>query len=230
MQLELPAADRSLQPTTPWPRALSTSKRFLILSWLLGISLLILAAFVINPSVEAQELVLIKKLRSIGQAQLHGLMLAMHRIQTPLLVLVALVAFAFPIIRRQWRLVGESAALLIGAAPLNVILKTAFHRTRPALEPLVSAHSFGFPSGHTVSAGIVVGWALCMTLRSSLDWSSRLCLGVALMGIVALVGFSRIYLGAHYFSDIVASCIVSACWISLCMAYCDTLRSRSLVG
>ncbi|QMV74875.1 phosphatase PAP2 family protein [Comamonas piscis] len=227
MQLDFPAADRSLHPTTPWTWALSTSKRFLILSWILATSLLILAAFVINPSVEAQELVLIKRLRSIDSAQLQGLMLAMHWIQTPLLVLVALVALAFPVVRRQWRLVGESAALLIGAAPLNFTLKTAFHRTRPALEPLVSAHGFGFPSGHTLSAAIVVGWALCMTLRSSLAWSLRLCLGFALMGIVALVGLSRMYLGAHYFSDIVASCIVSACWISLCLAYCDTLRSRS---
>ncbi|MBV7418761.1 phosphatase PAP2 family protein [Comamonas sp. CMM03] len=228
MQLSLPPPDRSLDTPSDLHAPSYPTRHYLIASWLLGAALLCLAAIAGNPGVEAHELASLKLLRSLGSETLRWLMLAMYQFQIPVLAAVTAAGLALPLRRRQWRLVAESAVLLLGAMPLDLVLKAAFHRARPAVDQLVPAHGYSFPSGHTMSAAVIVGWALCMILRSSLRRSTRMAMACAVVMIVVLVALSRVYLGAHYPSDVVASCIAAACWISLCLAYFETLRPRSL--
>lgn len=106
--------------------------------------------------------------------------------------------------RRHWRDLRLLAVVPAGML-LNVALKHLFARPRPVLpEPLVQITTFSFPSGHAVASTVFYGM-LCMLLFAHTRSRARrvLALGIA-AAMVLLVTFSRVYLGAHYLSDVVA--------------------------
>jgi membrane-associated phospholipid phosphatase len=88
---------------------------------------------------------------------------------------------------------------------LNVGLKNLFQRPRPTLEePLVQLSTYSFPSGHAVASTVFYG-ALCALVFMHTRSTGLRVLAVALgIAMVLLVTFSRVYLGAHYLSDVVA--------------------------
>jgi membrane-associated phospholipid phosphatase len=102
-----------------------------------------------------------------------------------------------------------------GAAGLNALLKLLFARPRPQLfPPLVTEHSFSFPSGHTMSAGAFYG------LLAILLWHNQRYIKAILAGFwILLVGTSRIYLGAHYPSDVLASLTAGTIWLILVTSF-----------
>ncbi len=97
-----------------------------------------------------------------------------------------------------------------GAALLNLLLKAVFERQRPELwERLVLEQSYSFPSGHAMASSAL---ALCLVV---IFWPTRwrwVVIGSAAV-YVLVVGFSRLYLGVHYPTDIVAGWLVSATWV-----------------
>lgn len=97
----------------------------------------------------------------------------------------------------------------VGSFLLNSLLKYIFARPRPNLfPPLVVEHSYSFPSGHTMAAVAVYGLlALVLWQRGRRGWA-------ALAGSWApLVALSRVYLGAHYPSDVLASLAIGAIYL-----------------
>jgi membrane-associated phospholipid phosphatase len=112
-----------------------------------------------------------------------------------------------------------------GGALFNMALKHTFHRQRPVLEnPLVTLSSYGFPSGHTMGATIFYGvLALIITYWMG-RWSRRVLVGWMATLMVALIGASRIYLGAHYFTDVIGAIAVGVAWLSFCWTGVETLR------
>ena len=99
---------------------------------------------------------------------------------------------------------------VIGSGALNQAAKAVFGRERPKLWPSVAPEStFSFPSGHAMlSTALVV--ALVVLL-----WPTRWRYPMLLLGglFVALVGLSRVYLGVHYPSDIIAGWVASFAWV-----------------
>jgi membrane-associated phospholipid phosphatase len=117
---------------------------------------------------------------------------------------------------RYWVL---SLALAVpGGLLLNVIIKAIFNRNRPVWEdPILTLTSSSFPSGHTAGATLFYGFlAAYMVWRMKTSWARAIAVtGCALM--VALVGFSRIYLGVHFLSDVLAAISISTVWLVLCL-------------
>jgi membrane-associated phospholipid phosphatase len=113
-----------------------------------------------------------------------------------------------------------------GGSFLNILLKHFFQRQRPVLEnPLVTLSSFGFPSGHTMGATLFYG-LLALLIAHSTRWAWRHRLfafcGAALL--IALVGVSRIYLGAHYLTDVLGAIALGLSWLAFCWTGIETVR------
>jgi undecaprenyl-diphosphatase len=117
----------------------------------------------------------------------------------------------------------HSARLLLAATAgsilLNNVLKLYFDRPRPEVfERLTHAASSSFPSGHAMSATVVYGTVGYLLARlHKRGWARALTLLVAITMIV-LICFTRLYLGVHYPSDVLAGIIIGLAWSGFCMA------------
>ena len=112
-----------------------------------------------------------------------------------------------------------------GGALLNLALKHVFHRQRPVLEnPLVTLSSYGFPSGHTMGATIFYGVLALIVTYWIRRWSLRVLIGWTAAFVIGLIGASRIYFGAHYFTDVIGAIAVGLAWLAFSWTGVETLR------
>lgn len=136
------------------------------------------------------------------------------------IIVVAALSYIF---WRQGRLADTVTivASVVGAAVLSLVLKVLFARPRPdVIPPLVVEPTYSFPSGHTI-----VGVAL-YGLMAVFFWRQRLY-GWALLSSlwVLTVGFSRVYLGVHYPSDVLGSLALGVIWLTVVVAVHDRLHT-----
>jgi undecaprenyl-diphosphatase len=125
-----------------------------------------------------------------------------------------------------------SALLLLvstfGGILLNNVLKQGFLRPRPqVVEWGTQAMSWSFPSGHAMSAAVVYGTVAYLAARLQ---SGRVARGLTLIVaaiMILLICISRLYLGVHYPSDVIAGLIIGTAWAGFCMA---TLEAIQLYG
>jgi membrane-associated phospholipid phosphatase len=128
-------------------------------------------------------------------------------------------------IRRSFYRLLALALAASGGALLNIMLKHLFHRHRPVLEnPLVTLSSYGFPSGHTMGATVFYGVLALIITYWMRSWSGRVLTGWLAAFVIALIGASRIYLGAHYFTDVIGAVAVGLAWLAFCWTGVETLR------
>jgi undecaprenyl-diphosphatase len=130
------------------------------------------------------------------------------------------VGFAYMLWRMRelyWML--TLAAAMIGGLTLNVMLKHAYERARPEFEdPVVVLHSFSFPSGHTTGATLFYGVLAAFLVSRYYDHRRRVAIVVTAIVVIALVAFSRMYLGAHFLSDVLAAVSSSTAWLVVCLS------------
>ena len=103
---------------------------------------------------------------------------------------------------------------LMVSVSLNYTLKTTFLRERPPIEyRAITEAGYSFPSGHAMAAGAFYGFLIYIVAKSNLSVRlKRLLIGLLSL-LIALVGFSRVYLGVHYLSDVVAGYAVSLAYL-----------------
>jgi membrane protein DedA with SNARE-associated domain len=129
--------------------------------------------------------------------------------------------------RRGWLVFGAWLAALVGSEVLDWALKRVVHREPPVFQvPYATESSFSFPSGHVLGAlvgyGMIVYFVYCLT--TSRAWRT---LAVLLAGIVVLaIGFSRLYLGLHFFSDVVGGLAAGAVWLTACVTALEVARRK----
>ena len=101
-----------------------------------------------------------------------------------------------------------------GGMTFNLLLKIAFHRDRPPVEhPFVPTTSYSFPSGHTMAATTLYGFLVIIAF-SMLRKEHALPLALAAALMIAAVAVSRIYLGAHYLSDVLGAIAAGLAWLT----------------
>jgi membrane-associated phospholipid phosphatase len=116
--------------------------------------------------------------------------------------------------------------VLGGAELLNLVLKLSFHRPRPEVA-FVHLDTYSFPSGHamisTAAYGALafLGWGMLGTRRA------RVALVVAVALLVALECFSRLYLGVHYLSDVLAGVAGGGFWLAVSVALLVAFGDRA---
>lgn len=122
-----------------------------------------------------------------------------------------------------------SAILLLastaGGLVLNNVLKLGFHRPRPAIFlPAVHTISSSFPSGHAMSAAIVYTTVAYLAARLiKRRWARWLVMTAAFI-LIALIAISRLYLGVHYPSDVIAGVVIGLGWAGFCMATLEAIQ------
>lgn len=152
-------------------------------------------------------------------AMLTQLMLAVSALNSPGAVSVWAACFGVLLLRRGERYWFLTLALAVGGGMLlNEGLKLLFRRARPVVDdPLVILHSFTFPSGHTAAATVLYGVLAAYVVYFARTLRGRVAVIAATVALVALVGLSRVYLGAHYLSDVLAAACSSTVWLIVCL-------------
>lgn len=145
-----------------------------------------------------------------------------YRVWTP--VLTALAVWLFW--RRQPRLALFVAVTAIGSSLINNLVKRLVDRARPILpQPVSVAHGFGFPSGHAQSA--VVGYGILLVIfLPMVHGTARVVAVCGAVLMIAAIGFSRIALGVHYLSDVLAGYVLGAAWLAAMIAAFDVGRVK----
>jgi undecaprenyl-diphosphatase len=124
---------------------------------------------------------------------------------TSAVVAVAALAFALAVAIGPWRHGLIAALTILLASIANSALKIAIRRERPdLLDPLIVERGFSFPSGHSALGMVAYGILAVLVSRSRLPAPWRIGIVVALGALVALIGISRIWLGVHYPTDVLA--------------------------
>src|SRR5687767_5001779 len=145
---------------------------------------------------------------------------------TGLVVMMIVVISALFLIATQHRF---SAFLLLvasgGGIVLNAILKSSFDRPRPQLfEWLTEPSSSSFPSGHAMSSAIVYFTVAYLIARLEKRRWMRAVTIIASLLLVLLISVSRLYLGVHYPSDVLAGMVIGLAWAGFCLAGLEAVR------
>jgi membrane-associated phospholipid phosphatase len=142
-------------------------------------------------------------------------------------VLFALVLFFV------WKRLWPSLVTLIVAVPggmlLNELVKVLVHRHRPFVDgPFVDWSGYSFASGHTIGATLLYGQLALFILPmiKGRRWRTLTVSSAALL--IVLVGFSRIALGAHFLTDVLAAIFFGIIWLAFCLIAGKPMR-RSVV-
>jgi undecaprenyl-diphosphatase len=118
--------------------------------------------------------------------------------------------------------------LLLAVPPgmlLNVLLKHSYQRARPSFDvPLLTLPTFSFPSGHTLAATVFYGVLACYLWPQARNAIQRTAVVLGAVLMVALVAFSRMYLGVHFLTDVLAAVAEGLGWLAVCVTAVSSLR------
>jgi undecaprenyl-diphosphatase len=116
---------------------------------------------------------------------------------------------------------------VFGGFALNALLKIAFARQRPDLWPaLVTELTYSFPSGHATMATVFFGGAAAVVLHLSRRPLVRAATLVFATAAALMIAASRVYLGAHWTTDVAAGALVGLFWVSVCSTGTEYVSRR----
>lgn len=129
------------------------------------------------------------------------------------IVVIGFIILSFKLRSRQqaFLLLGTVAGSII----LNSLLKNVFQRDRPTINIILEASGHSYPSGHAMMALALYSTLAFIAWHYVKTTTSRLALILFAILMILLVGMSRIYLGAHYPSDIVGGYVASGLWVTI---------------
>jgi len=128
--------------------------------------------------------------------------------------------------RWRWRIAVIFAITCIGGAVLSTGFKLLFGKERPALwSQLITETSYSFPSGHALGSMVLYGFSAYLLVQrfQTYKW---LIYGIATL-LIGSIGFSRIYLGVHWPTDVVAGYSIGFLWLSVCIGLYKLETRRS---
>ena len=148
----------------------------------------------------------------------------------PVLVIFVLAVAGALVTRRQFHAVLLLLAATIGGVLLNNALKGLFGRPRPdTVLHLTDVRSLSFPSGHAMESAIIYLTLAAILARLVQTRTLRLYFLAVAAALTLLVGLSRVYLGVHYPSDVLAGWTAGLAWALLCWTVASYLQRRGSV-
>jgi len=142
--------------------------------------------------------------------------------------LVVLAVVGFLALQAMWRTAGFVFVASVGGWVLNAALKVFFQRPRPDVVPhLREVMSLSFPSGHAMTSAAVYLTLGAMLMRISERRATKIYCMVTAAFVTVLVGSTRVYLGVHYPSDVVAGWLIGMSWAIGCWLVERSIERRT---
>lgn len=133
-------------------------------------------------------------------------------------IIMVIISFLLLTYLKRWRELGALMICLTGAAALSFLLKNLFQRPRPDVFRVVQEVSYSFPSGHAMASMCFYGMIVFLMMRTIPSWRGRLTVMTLAVALSVAIGISRIYLGVHYPSDVVAGYAAGSMWVAFCIS------------
>ena len=149
---------------------------------------------------------------------LDRVMATVTRLGNPKVVIpLACMGFGWLWWQRLWLIAMVFAINCVGGAVLSTKLKVFFGKPRPDLWPqIITETSYSFPSGHALGSMVIYGFSTYL-LAQRFPQRHRLIYGLAVL-LIGSIGLSRLYLGVHWPTDVLAGYGIGFLWISGCIA------------
>ena len=148
----------------------------------------------------------------------------------PFLTLLTLAAAGFLLAARKWGMAVFVVIAIAGGALAGNLLKWIFVRARPDLVPhLVSVDSASFPSAHAMNSAVTFLTLGVLLSRTQKERRLKAYLMATAIVLTLIVGFSRVYLGVHWPTDVVAGWAFGAAWAILCSLVAARLQRRRTI-
>ncbi|WP_262378134.1 phosphatase PAP2 family protein [Pseudomonas sp. WS 5503] len=116
--------------------------------------------------------------------------------------------------KRAWRTAAYWLIAIAGASALNSVIKVALHRARPGKLLYSGWSAFSFPSGHSTVNVVLYGF-LAFLIARDFHPAWRLVVALSAAILIFLIASSRLYLGAHWFSDVIGGLAFRPAWLAL---------------
>ncbi len=132
---------------------------------------------------------------------------------TTVITLVTVMAVAYLLVLGRKTTASMVAASVISGAIVEKTAKWGFDRARPDVVPhLVQVHTLSFPSGHAMLSAVAYLTLGALLARAQTQWRARIFVVAAGVALTVLIGFSRVYLGVHWPTDVLAGWTAGSIW------------------
>jgi undecaprenyl-diphosphatase len=146
------------------------------------------------------------------------------------IVVISLGAAGFLVLRRKWGALWLIIASIAGGAVVSTALKSVFERPRPDLVPhLDQVSSLSFPSGHSMLSAVTYLTLGALLARTTTDRRIKTYFLVTAGAVAVIVGLTRIYLGVHFPTDVLAGWCAGIVWALLCSLVARWLQREGAV-
>lgn len=133
-----------------------------------------------------------------------------------------LVIFLMVLNKKWWESLFFAVAV-VGSSGFNLLLKWIFHRARPNIHPLIAETGYSFPSGHSMVSLAFYGMLAYFLVLFLKNRTTKKITIIAFSFLIFLIGISRIYLGVHYPSDVIAGFSAGGVWLIVCLIFLNII-------
>lgn len=131
------------------------------------------------------------------------------------IIIITLSILSYFASKRDWRNFSLMFITVAGAGIISEILKLLINRERPIRPWLISTTGFSFPSGHSLVSMVLYGYLAYLIYKRILPLPKVRQITLILMLFPFLIGFSRLYLGVHYLSDVLGGWLIGLIWLGI---------------
>ncbi len=145
--------------------------------------------------------------------------------------LITLGVLGYLLLERRYGLSSLIAGSVFGGSALALLFKAWFHRPRPQIVPhLTDISTASFPSGHSLISSVAYLTLAALLARAAPDLRTKIYFLAFAVGLIGLIGLSRLYLGVHYPTDVLAGWAVGSAWAIICCVAAHFLARRRIVN
>lgn len=134
-------------------------------------------------------------------------------------IIVAFVSLTFFLVFKNKKYAFFVFLNAVNIVILNMLLKLTFMRDRPYELMIITEDGYSFPSGHAMAALGFYGFIIYLIWHFNLTKKVKIIFTILISILIILIGFSRIYLGVHYASDVLAGFMISSAYLIIYISF-----------